>query len=760
MKLPKDIKIKYGLFIKFLRQSKSLCRKRVNNCKLSIQKSYFLSLHWLSKRWKNAKNCIGRFSATLVTFLLLAMFYLSGLPDCSSLSPCHKDISIAIAGLLGTILALVYSLAIVGVQIASANYSRAILHMFFRDRKAQTSVLVTFSLIVISLFLSNISKFPVWGIFEDQHIFYFQIILVGFAVDAVHYFYKRIINIHDPLLTLDSLFNDLKGSIKKSDKSIRNFAKKNIKGKVASDMPEGFNPDAASAYALAPDFDSSINYYITSIVEVAHRALPRNDYTTATASIDTTVKLVNEFIKTRADTIFLVPDSNPFLLMSPRTSIDRVITKTCEELMILNREAIRQEKETISIKIIHAFWQIVDLCLRTKVKSSEYNQNALVSMPLGYIGNCVAEAQRKEMLEVPWEFIRYIPTITSNADEKIQPTTLYLPILETTNKVILAAYKNRHEVVSKQAMVNLLHMVFLLIKKDYWQLEDLTQEVIKTIRPYFDIHRALEISSPMQLMGSIFPLFDTMSNYSLQNLCQESQCLIEEYDVEKSWIDPHYKFNKFNSILSECYREICSNHSPGKSFTMHGIIHGLEHIANVYYAVIDEAEKCDGKKRFISDLLDQLKRYIWALIWLKEISGQHADDCGNILGIVAQNYSNKGYTEITKEICKTLVSIGVASYNSSDYKVRAISSIFYDIWCVEKHLRELEDSKEADKITVLYSTKPSEISDDHWERISTEVGKFPEDFDREFNSYEPYSLLRTPEKYLIDWMKKKNKKES
>ena len=680
-----------------------------------------------------------------------------GFPECSPGTPCNKDISLVIAGLLGTILALVYSLAIVGVQIASINYSRTVLHMFFRDHKAQISVLITFSLIIISLFLSNISQLPLWGFVKGAHIFYFQIILVGLAVDAVHYFFKRIIAIHDPILTLNSLLCDLRKSIKKSDQYIRKFGRKLRKNSKEKDESriDGYDSDSASAYMLAPDFDNNVNYYIKSILEIGHKALPRNDYSTITASVNTVVEIVNEFIKVRKDTIFVVPDPN-FLMMSSRTSVDGVITGVCEELMILNREAIRQEKENICIKIVLAFWQIIHLCLQTKIKSSKYDTNALVSMPLSYIKNCVLESQRSKMMEVPWEFIRHIPNIINSADDNIQSTKLYLSISDTTDKVILEAYKNQHEVVAKQAMVNLLQLLSKLLEKKYWQLEETTEDFIKKISFYFDFHKILEAANPMgMLMGNAFPLFDTMSDYSLQNLCRKSQCLIEEYDAEKSWVNPYYNFNKFNKILSDCYRDICYNHSPGKSFTMHGIVHGLRHITKVFYCILDDAEKSEGKKRYIDEILSQLKYYIWSLTFIKEVNGKYARDCGNLLGISAMQYAEKGYTDISIEICKTLIAVSTAAYKLADYKVNAVSGIFYSIWCIEKYLNEKESISVANTIKSLYTTKPKEISDEHWSKILLEIDNFPKDFSGECNNYSS-NILQTAKSWLIDWMKSKS----
>lgn len=733
---------------RFLKKTKISCLRFKK--KLCI---YFsLTFRWIKDKWQKVLFWISIFPASFITLVLLGLFYFAGLPNCTNNEPCHQEIGNTIAQLMGTILALVYSLAIVGFQIAGTNYSRSVVRMLFRDRKAQISVLITFSLIVISLFLSQIKLFPFWGFISANGIFYFQIFLLGLAVDAIHFFYTRVININDPLHTLDALFQELSLSIKKSDKIIRSRVKK--KEGSEKDL-DGFNPEVAGLYALYPDFDSSVNYYINDIFEVSHKALQRNDYTTTNGSLQTIVKIMKEFLNTRKDTIFILPSTNPFMMMSCPTSVDRVVEKACEELMTLNKEAIRQEKENINIKIIQAFWQIIDLCLQTKISSNPFNQNALVTMPLSYIGSCVLECQRKGMMEVPWEFIKYIPYITSKAEQDIQAIKLYLPLADTTNKVIHAAYTNKHEVVAKQAITNLLHMVSILIERNYWQLEEVSEDVLKKVTFYFSFHKIWEIAEPSKFIMNVFSPFDTSSNYSLQILSEKSRCLIKKSDPREIFSDPYLNFIKFNKILSDCFSELFRNQSPGKSFTMHGIVYGLDHILRVYYLVIEEAEKVERKQPYhISNLIISLKLYIWPLSFIKEIDGQYAKNCGDVLGVQAIHYAKKSYTEISIELCKVLLRIALASYKTAEDKISAITRIFYDIWCVEKYLEKLGQSAEAEIIKKVYTSKSQEVSEKDWGKILVKISEFPANFKRELNNGYSTRILKTPEGFLINWLEK------
>ena len=732
----------------FLKKTKISCLRFRK--KLCIYSS--LIFRWTKDKWQKILFLASIFPASFITLFLLCLFYFAGMPNCANDEPCHQEIGNAIAQLMGTILALVYSLAIIGVQIAGTNYSRSVVRMLFRDRKAQTSVLITFSLIVISLFLSQIKLFPFWGFISANGVFYFQIFLLGLAVDAIHFFYTRVININDPIHTLDALFQQLSLSIKKSDKIIRSLVKKREGSEKNSD---GFNPEVAGLYALSPDFDSAVNYYINDIFEVSHKALQRNDYTTINASLQTIVKIIKEFLNTRKDTIFILPSTNPFMMMSGPTSVDRVVVKTCEELMTLNKEAIRQGKENINIKIIQAFWQIIYLCLQTKISSNPSNQNALVTMPLSYIGNCVLECQRKGMMDVPWEFIKYIPDIVSKAEQDIQAIKLYLPLADTSDKVIQAAYTNKHEVVAKQAITNLLHMVSILIERNYWQLEEVSEDVLKKVTFYFSFHKIWEIAEPSKFIMNVFSPFDTMSSYSLQRLSEKSRCLIKKSDPREILSDPYLNFIKFNKILSDCFSELCRNHSPGKSFTMHGIAYGLDHILKVYYDVMEEAEKVEGKQPYhISNLINSLNLFIWPLSFIKEINGQYAKNCGDLLGVQAMHYATKGYTKISIEVCKVLLRIALASYKTAEYKVSAITRIFYDIWCVEKYLEKINKSAEAEIIKKVYTSKSQEVSEKDWEEILIKISEFPTNFKKESNNGYSTRIFASPKGFLIDWLEK------
>jgi hypothetical protein len=153
----------------------------------------------LIKIWQRALRVMGASMATLAG-LAIAVVFACSLPQAFLDNPNFRmsEVHLACAGIIGTALALVLTLSIVPAQKAADVFSSAILNLYARDWQLLFVFAVLSFLALVSVLFGTNWTFNI----SARYTLAAQFVILGVALDALRFFYKRALELLLPAKAL------------------------------------------------------------------------------------------------------------------------------------------------------------------------------------------------------------------------------------------------------------------------------------------------------------------------------------------------------------------------------------------------------------------------------------------------------------------------------------------------------------------------------------------------------------------------------
>ncbi|MFA6629174.1 MAG: hypothetical protein WCS55_05340, partial [Sulfuricurvum sp.] len=394
-----------------------------------------------SKIFFDAKLSLVKFSFISIIkthiFLFLSVLFLLLVRYFNWFKPTNEidftNILIAVATILATIFALVFTLSLLPIQNAAQIWSFSILKIYRRDRQHFRIFfgfgLFTLSCIILAVFEKQI---------DDFLLFSLIVILISAIFGVLVEYQAYITSLFDP----ENILNKIKLQAFETIDNIDNTAKKIAKYNyllLDKDKKTDIKILEAKAYKTLPNYPYVVNYWLRDLGEVYQKSVARNDFAVSKQAIFIMGEVIKYYVDKRKENIYFYTVMTS-LLPIQEADIDKdVLLPFYELVMELFEVSIKQASENNALEIIEIYKNIAIYLTNINPKLS--------SKSINYAMECIKRAQSANSIEVPFQASQIFFEI-SNAigDKNLDYQDVDSYIMKTIEQIVLYLYiKNRPE---------------------------------------------------------------------------------------------------------------------------------------------------------------------------------------------------------------------------------------------------------------------------------------------------------------------------
>ncbi|MBI4837660.1 MAG: DUF2254 domain-containing protein [Nitrospirae bacterium] len=659
-------------------------------------------------------------------------------------------IFIAAGGLIGTMLALVFSLSIIPIQRAVESFTPSVTRLYRIDYVTQI-IFITLALFCLFSFIMAVDG--VLGL-PDSILLSLEMFFIAVSLDMLRWHHRRVTKLLEPSNAIHRLSEQIKKYIDKSQNRLARLAKIQRFFLSAEQKTNQSQEQIETAlYAVLPKYHITVNTWIGELAEITQKAMSAGNINTASLAISAITKLACHYINCRKDNLILIPTAD---FMATDSDINKVLTPIYEHFKDINRNAVALKAETTSIHVVRAMGEIINCTTNLKARAFRNNSAPITYLPIGYLKEFILIAQRNGLDDVALEGSREILNIAINAPDNVQITAVHLPAIENMYKIVLNFLISNKIPLANVTLNDILTLLQHLSGRKHFQfvkiLQD-TMEKIETLVPFAIAHEKT-FGSPF-IGLPIAPPYDLSNSMSIGYLVEQATSHIER-DKSKGWVNPYGQFMEINEVIYRHFRNLAEKVDFGTSFLLWHIIQTIKHIARVYLSILQKPEPDNYEN--IPKLIGQILWYE-AFFWVvfskaTNIDKRHADEACDVLAWIVMSFYDNGHLDVDMEFVKTSTGNIVSIMNSysktcKDPNPYDVADFLISLWLI-RLFAEAKKNTTLIKIIDEKIAKPKMFSDDKWRKVLEAFGVRKEQLngrlsesDRFYSEEDATSLLQS-----------------
>lgn len=591
------------------------------------------------------------------TFLLLASVLIFAFKYFDIVLKCNdfSNILIALASIVATILALVFTLSLIPIQNAASMWSFSILRIYKKDKVSYITFLF-FGLSIIMFILLTVFEKS----FDDDWMLYFLFILIGIVLDSLRFYYLHVVSLMDPQSILEKIKLQAFKTIDNIDELAKIVAKNQY---FLQDKKTKMTILEASAYKMNQNYPQSIKYWFNDLAEIYQKSVARNDLIVAKATLSYILKILDYFIEKRKINLTFHLVSTGLLPVKEADVTKDIITPLCEVLKDLFDISCKNSTENMALEVIDAYKTMT-------INLSKINKHLILS-PIHYAKDCIKNAQIKESIEIPFQAAQIMYEVHRNIEDETAFIDLDENIIELLEDVARYLYgKNRSE-----AAEIVVKYLMQLNKFDihFKQRLERVLEVVYRLIPYgliTEISKNKLFYNPLGEVYSLTSISSIGSIYQYESEQNDTNSLVDMLDV-----------------VWRHLRKIAENYDIQNSFMIHEIDSTIEYIADINLYQLRE-KRVDEKK--INDKLKWLLSFYWVAYDKKTVyKEQYLRKCIETLKKIAISYHKNNFNDVALDIQSHIKAILES--------ISKISNNVYLLEDIQKSYDELQEIMEMQK---------------------------------------------------------------
>ena len=332
-------------------------------------------------------------------------------------------------------------------------------------------------------------------------------------------------------------------------------------------------------------------------------------------------------------------------------------------------------------------------------------------MPIGYLNECVAAAQREGLDDVALQGSRVLLNISNTAPHNTRITGVHLNVAKGMFDIAIKFYVTPNkEALGNRVINDLLEVVFNVTLQGHFESDNLLEDVLNKIETMLiTLSNADKLTTTYFISQALSPVYDLTSQYSLGYYVANASELIKK-DEKKDWVNPYLEFIKLNERITRHLYTVGEKVDFGSNFLHWHIIHAVKHIAKVY---IEEFEKPKtDHPDHLKTLENSFSRYL-SFFWLsfdkkKSVHYQFATEATEVSAFIALSFYRLGYPEIVRFCIDNIFVIADVYRQSPDSRMSIFNNI--DIMMPAWKVRMIAEAKGDDKLVSKIDEKIKELS--------------------------------------------------
>ena len=680
--------------------------RRLARLKWSVQRRKFLAWlllrilrarHWTLTKSAFVGNHIGAYSATLIGLTAGAALFFWAPDDVFSDSATKYEVHLAVAGIAGTALALMFSLAIIPAQRAVDAFSTAILRLYARDK----TILLVFLLIsligVVSVLMGTGWAFSI----STRYTLAMQILFLGITLDAIRRFYLRALQLLDPVVALSLVRQACAHQINKMGRDVERSVRV---GKLlhGADADERF---LRFRYHSQSNLQVWLQQWTGQLNEFATKSLSRRDTLAAKSVVRTIAEIGARYTEMRRSSVIILPDGmNPF---EGTSDISSLLDNVCENIKQICEDAAAQRNEAVVQQCCSSLSELTAHSM-TITHESPVARAPLAFSPMFYLDYCAKIAIKAKMEDGVLAAIRGCRRIISRANSKTDTRSVESKLIDMLNHVAIESYNKKSSVSCFESVEMMLIASFHEVQtRGYHGLGSITKDVLTRISDLVRYECGMEAIGERKIQT--FPPYNITNEVRISGIFAEIANNVKPSSEERPYSNPFHELEDAASDFVQHYRSI-ANHVPFKGLLLEKwIIVSLHECIDVCLRILEHPPQNTALH------LDGIEKKLCWLIGIpsflfkegERFAFDHAEEACSRLAASGMNLIRIKRLEPALACGRTIRSIAKAAIfsNSTGYQ----SNVNSYISCVT-NLEVLARTAEVFDLTTEASTLRSYIS--------------------------------------------------
>ena len=315
------------------------------------------AVNWINRATLSLRKADIILSDLFLTFLGIFSACLICTPEAQAILLGFSDLTpffMAVGGLIGTMLALVLSISIIPIQLAAANFTSSIVHLY-REDKVTRRIFFVLAALCLGSFIFSFSE--IYGISQTSLV-PITIVFIALALDLLRWHHKHItklIGSNEGIYQITGIAKENIISTQKWISRLSRIKRFYIKRKYGDDFQTVWIEQ--SYYINRYNKSSILIKWIDEIAEIAHRSVSKQEVGRTQLAISSITEIACTFLKVRKDNLRIHPENMLFGLVSG-SDVEDVLSPIYEHFKDVSRSAISLKAETSCLHVVKAFGSI------------------------------------------------------------------------------------------------------------------------------------------------------------------------------------------------------------------------------------------------------------------------------------------------------------------------------------------------------------------------------------------------------------------
>lgn len=653
------------------------------------------------------------YSVTLVAIAVaLVLFLPAPQHRLGSSGSTLTEIFVAVAGMIGAMIALVSSLAVLPVQRAAEVFTPSI-GRIYRDDFGSLLLFVCLSVFcLISFLLPVVALFGLPGAALIQ----IQILVLGSTFDLLRWYQRRVTTLLDPRDAIQRLNRRIRRHIDRTSKLVTRLARIQRLLLPRAERVDGLDHVfEQQVYAVNPGIHGPFNVWAQELGEIASRAASRGETHTGAVAVAALADMATAYLEVRKKNLALIPAPEA-LFQAFKSDADAVLVPVYEALKGVSRAAAVAHDEATCIVTVQALGGIAAYTSRLELGPARKNSAPLSYLPIGYLATCVELGLRADLDDVGLQAAESLLQTCTGAKRHVALADVHLQIIDALDNIALqflakAKFPFTNLVIEKQMKV-LAH----LVEEGHREVGNALRDVLGRIERVIPV--AVAVAPRAGIENLQIPLqvpYDLICEVSLPHLVAKAATLIKA-DETRPWVSPYSEFLTFNETVYRHFRNLAEQVQFGSSFLLWHITRTIKEITRCYLRLVTEAPR--EWKKFNAELVAQIGWYL-AFFWVvfskaTTVDERMAEEASDTLAWAGLAFSEAGYPEVCRMGGENIRSIFTSYYTAGGRNVYALA----DLWVLGWHLRRFAMASEPSVLMAQLDKcleRPKEIPTEYWE---------------------------------------------
>lgn len=522
----------------------------------------------------------------------------------------NESIPSTIASIIGTILALVFTLSIIPIQTAVTDWSASISKLYRNDGGVKVAFIVIALLLVGTLLLPN----------EESISCILSIFFLAISLDIVRWYYVHVCCLLDPNIAIKKLEDEIKKSINRYQIIVKKHSSK-LKKILTYDQ---FNITEQLSiekilFAQPTAYIDLIKNDLDSITEFSLKALSRNDSVLVKNALSSLSNVIKYYGEIRKDNL-VVTHSAETLFLVPETDADSFLNYAYDLIKQVGLAAVEKNDNSVCEAVFKEYCELAKYFSLLNKDTS-----FMVSSPIAYMKLVVTASIQKKMFDAPYSAGLKLCRLANDLPKESRYEHTYQPILELIQTISLYYIVLGSPAVTNELVKSISIFLSRLYDSTYRQFSEILPIVLNI---YCTIISLSLITEKQKLQGivlqtSITNAYATISEQSLSKLIKKC--------IEKD--DMHEILNVFE-ILKDHFKEIAVSNDFGTNRILDDVQECIFDILKYFIGFASQKNEDDADVIFAKMIRPLLS--ILSLFFLNKTSIDASSECkaANIIAYV------------------------------------------------------------------------------------------------------------------------------